>query len=141
VKICDRDDIDAMISDLMLAYGEDIDCNAFRDELLQFLRFTKQESVQTPSDIYKILTQGLKATFPNVETILRIYLTIPISNATGERTFSALKRVKSYLRNSMGQERLASLSILCIESDETKKCDFNVQIDAFAKLKCRKKPL
>lgn len=35
-----------------------------------------------------------------------MYLTIPVTTATAERTFSALKRVKSYLRSSMTQERL-----------------------------------
>ena len=74
-----------------------------------------------------------------METILRIYLTIPISNASGERSFSVLKRVKNYIRNSIDQDRLGNLALLCIESAETKKANFDQQIDDFARLKCRKK--
>ena len=43
----------------------------------------------------------MASTFPNVAIILQIFLTIPASNASGERSFSVLKRVKTYLRNSM----------------------------------------
>ena len=37
-------------------------------------------------------------TFPSVAIILRIYLTLPVANTEGERSFSSLKRVKNYLR-------------------------------------------
>jgi hypothetical protein len=42
-----------------------------------------------------------------------IIWTIPASSSSAERSFSALKRIKTYLRNTQGQER--SLAILCIE--------------------------
>ena len=54
---------------------------------------------------------------PNFSSLFRIYLTFPISSATGERSFSCLKRVKTWLRNTIGQERLSSLEILNIEKD------------------------
>ena len=41
-----------------------------------------------------------------VDKLIKLYLTIPVTTATAERTFSALKRVKTYLRSSMTQERL-----------------------------------
>ena len=37
---------------------------------------------------------------------------LPATNATSERAFSALKRVKTCLRNSMSQSRLVSLMLL-----------------------------
>jgi len=55
--------------------------------------------------------------FPNVLTALRILVTIPITVASGERSFSKLKLIKSYLRSSMEQERLNNLTILSIEND------------------------
>lgn len=44
-----------------------------------------------------------KNIFPNVHYLLKILCTLPVSTATPERTFSTLKRLKTYLRNSMGQ--------------------------------------
>ena len=113
----------------------------FEDELDQFMILAKNENITNLFDMYQLVVRGLQSTFPNVETILRIYLTIPISNASGERSFSVLKRVKNYIRNSIDQDRLGNLALLCIESAETKKANFDQQIDDFARLKCRKKAL
>jgi hAT family C-terminal dimerisation region len=35
-----------------------------------------------------------------------------VSNATAERSFSALKRLKTYLHSTMGEERLTGLALL-----------------------------
>ena len=39
-----------------------------------------------------------------VHRLLHIYLTIPLTSATAERTFSALRQLKSYLRSTMTQK-------------------------------------
>lgn len=63
------------------------------------------------------VAKNMSCTFPNMETLLQIFLTIPVSTTSGERSFSALKRVKPYLRNSMGEKRFNSLALLYIEQD------------------------
>ena len=57
----------------------------------------------------------------------------------GERSFSKLKLVKNYLRNTMGQDRLNSLTLLSIEHEQLRKLDFTSVINKFAALKARKK--
>ena len=52
--------------------------------------------------------------FPNIHMILKVLLTMPVSTATAERPFSTLTRLKTYLRNTMGDERLTSLALLNI---------------------------
>jgi len=74
---------------------------------------------------------------PQTVKLLTIAATLPVSNASCERSFSALKRIKTYLRNTMGQERLSSLSILCVESRLADKLDNDKVIDVF-NLKPRK---
>jgi len=61
-----------------------------------------------------------------------VALTLPISSATCERSFSALRKIKTWLRVSMRQDRLTDLSILYIEKDLTKSINVNKVIDAFA---------
>ena len=39
-----------------------------------------------------------------------------------ERTYLSLKRIKTYLRNTMGQSRLNSLSVISIGRDLIKNC-------------------
>ena len=52
-----------------------------------------QSSVR-PEACYRFVVEsgGLKETFPNVEIFLKISLTLPVSNASGEKSFNALKR-------------------------------------------------
>ena len=55
--------------------------------------------------------------FPQVFTLLRLLFVIPATSATSERSFSALRRVKTYLRTTMTQERLNNLIVLHIHRD------------------------
>ena len=54
--------------------------------------------------------------FPNLAKLLTILLTLPVTNAEAERSFSVLKLVKTHLRSSMGQERLNGLALLAVHS-------------------------
>ena len=80
-------------------------------------------------------------TFPNVAIILPIYLTLPVANTEGERSFSALKRVKNYLRSSLTPDHVCDFCIVAIEKRFTKSMSFEVIIDKFAAAKCRKHQL
>ena len=44
-------------------------------------------------------------------------VTLPVSTASVERSFSALKRIKTYARNRTGQARLSALASMAIERD------------------------
>jgi hypothetical protein len=58
-----------------------------------------------------------KSSFPNVYKLVQVVMTIPISSSTCERSFSAMRRFKNWLRTSIGQERFIKLSTLSIERD------------------------
>lgn len=55
--------------------------------------------------------------FPNIWKLLQVLATIPKSTATPERTFSSLKRFKTYLRNSTGETRLNGLALMSIHRE------------------------
>ena len=74
----------------------------------------------------------------NVCIALRILLTLPISLASGERSFSKLKLIKTYIRSSMSQQRLVGLSMISIEHDIAKNIDLKQLVTAFAKQKARR---
>ena len=56
---------------------------------------------------------------PSVHHLLRLYMTIPISSATSERTFSAMRRLMTYLRSSMTEKRLNHCLLLHIHKLKT----------------------
>lgn len=76
--------------------------------------------------------------FPNIWISLRILLTIPVTVASGERRFLKLKLIKTYLRSTMGNEKLTYLAINFIENEIAQKMDFSENIKNFAKSNARK---
>ena len=76
--------------------------------------------------------------FPNAFIAYRIMLTIPVTVASAERSFSKLKLIKSYLRTTMLQERLSGLAMLSIENDLLDKLEYSDLINKFASQKARK---
>ena len=61
-----------------------------------------------------------------LKTVCRLFqllMILPATNATSERSFSALRRIKSYLRNTMSQARLNHLMILHYHQDVCDKLD------------------
>jgi len=70
--------------------------------------------------------------FPNIRTVLRVSAPRPSSTASNERCFSALKRLKTYLRSTMLQDRLSGLAMRHIRHDIP--VPVNIIIDHFADL-------
>ena len=55
--------------------------------------------------------------FSEVDKLVRIYMTIPVTTTTVERSFSALRRIKTYLRSTMTEARLNNLMLLHAHTD------------------------
>jgi hypothetical protein len=55
--------------------------------------------------------------YPCIQVLLQILATLPISTATAERTYSTLRRLKTYLRSTMQEDRLNGLTHLTINRD------------------------
>jgi len=92
----------------------------------------------TPLDLLSFIVSYGDDVFPNLRIALQILLTIAVSIASCERSFSKLKLILSYLRASMGQQRLVDLAILSVERETLESTDFDDIIDKFAAVKARK---
>lgn len=57
--------------------------------------------------------------FPNVQMLLKILCTLPVTTATNERSFSTLRLIKTYLRNTMSENRLNGCASLSIHRDRS----------------------
>ncbi|XP_022160851.1 zinc finger MYM-type protein 1-like [Myzus persicae] len=67
--------------------------------------------------------------FPILVDVFKLFLTIPMNSASCERSFSCLRRLKNYLRTTMGQTRLSDLGLLYIHKD--KEVNKDAVIDEF----------
>lgn len=74
--------------------------------------------------------------FPSIMRALVNYLTIPPTTCTVERSFSTLRRIKTWLRSTMSEERLSSLSLLSIHRCRVQELNLEeLAIDKFSKQK------
>ena len=106
-------DITSKCEKLTRYYDNDIEPDFEKD----FRLFTKYGDFKTGAKMITFLHENkLITSFPNVHIALRIYLSIFGSSCESKRSFSVLKRIKDYQRSTMGQSRLAALSLLAIES-------------------------
>uniref|UniRef100_A0A8C9Y5M1 HAT C-terminal dimerisation domain-containing protein n=1 Tax=Sander lucioperca TaxID=283035 RepID=A0A8C9Y5M1_SANLU len=91
--------------------------------------------LQILSYIYR---NNLVELYPNLSIALRLMTTVPVTVASGERSFSRLKLIKTHLRSTMLQERLSALAQISIEHEVTKSLDKDELIRAFSALKHRR---
>ena len=89
-----------------------------------------------PKTICQVLGGINAMAYPNVTRILHLLLVIPVTTATVERSNSALKIIKTDLRNRMTQERLNALILLYVHKTIT--IDYERVLDRFAKAKPRR---
>lgn len=75
--------------------------------------------------------EELRTLLPEVAKLVKIALTIPVTSCTSERSFSCLRRIKTYLRSTMGQARLNHLVLLHGHKDLTRNIDINRIADDF----------
>ena len=108
---------------LQAMYKDDINFNTLEFQLKmlpdlietankqQQMGIKKVTSINTICDIFNSCTFA-KTMLCEVHKIMKIYLTVPVTSATAERSFSTLRRVKNYLRTTMTEKRLNHLILL-----------------------------
>ncbi|GBM02117.1 hypothetical protein AVEN_190556-1 [Araneus ventricosus] len=93
-------------------YAHFLDLTTLLSELKLWIN--KWQDKEGPSSALEALTFCRQSSYPNVHVLLKILATLPVTTCTPERTFSSLRRLKTYLRNSTGEERLTSLALISI---------------------------
>ena len=77
------------------------------------------------------MTQAQKDLLDEVVNLMQLILVMPATNSTSERSFSALRRVKTYLRSTMGQQRLNDLLLLHVHKEITDSLNLKEVINNF----------
>jgi len=106
----------------------DIDANELYMELKFLQDFMPKENMG-PVEFLKFLKRH--DSFPNASIAYRVLLTIPVTVASAERSFSKLKLLKSYLRSTMIQQRLTDLATIALESAVLEKIEYEPIIEEF----------
>lgn len=119
--------------------SKDLDATQLLDEIKSFQALIDNDGEKSQLEfLNKIHEIGLVPIYPNLTTALRVFLTLPVTIASAESSFSKLKLIKNYLRTTMGQERLTKLATISIESELLDCISQESVIQKFAAAKARK---
>lgn len=130
------------IEDLRRALGKydgdfDIDDLHTQLKMMKNLPGIRLKSCIELADLFRSVSAVTKNIFNEVTKLLTLLLTVPVSAATSERSFSALRRLKTYLRSTMTQKRLNHVTLLHIHKEETADIDLHEVMREFVLRKDR----
>jgi hypothetical protein len=89
------------------------------------------DNVSAVANILKKLSPDARRLFDQIEKLVRLLLVNPASSAEAERSFSALRRLKTWLRSTMGQTRLNSTAICHIHKSLLDQVDLSLLMTEF----------
>ncbi|KAF0748974.1 52 kDa repressor of the inhibitor of the protein kinase-like, partial [Aphis craccivora] len=99
----------SIIKGFQSLFDNDLDKN--RNDILELIQFYKDSDDLSDPDI--VITE-LKMW----KNLLKIVCILPVTTCTSERSFSSLRRLKTYLRSTMAENRLNGLAMLSIHREK-----------------------
>lgn len=108
------------VDEIFSAYVPDIPDDIRQSQESECLRWkSRWGKVQDlPTTIAETLLHCHPQEFPNISRAFTTLLTLPITTATAERSFSVLRRLKTYLRSTMKEDRLGGLALMHIHKHD-----------------------
>ena len=86
--------------DLIVGYPE-LNVKTLSTQLEMFRSEWKYTNVSAAVELIQNMSEDVRRLFPQVERLVRLMLICPVSSCEAERSFSSLRRLKTWLRNSM----------------------------------------
>jgi len=134
------DDLCTSATEFAKLYEDDVSQDVVRQFLSLRSCFSQAKGITVPRDALQFIVENkLQSMMPDVVTCYMLFLTLPVTVASCERSFSKLRMVKNYLRSSCGQDRLSGLALLSIESKVARSLNLDDLIKNFASMKVRRK--
>ena len=104
-------------------YGQDFNEDQLKLQLETLSANLSSSVHDLPSIIthFKSFSTAQRSLLSQVCTLLSLILVMPATNAVSERSFSALRRISTFLRTTMTQNRLNSIMVLHVHKEHTDK--------------------
>ena len=113
--------------DLAMTYNQNLS-DDFPQQLLAFRNIMMSNAtIKDLAELLIVKHSSIMTSVPDVVTVFKIFLTLPVTVASAERSFSKLKLIKNYMymRSNMSQDMLSGLSILNIENERARNSDLS----------------
>jgi hypothetical protein len=128
---------------IMAFYKDDLDADRLTLHRDMFVDIARQRNIVMNSfhDALMVLRGShsdqeggnfnLSVLLPEIAKLVCLALTIPVTTCTAERSFSTLRRLKTYLRSTMSQCRLNHVALLHVHKSLCQELDTNAVADEF----------
>ena len=106
-------------------YGSELDDNTLKTQLRKVSGICKTNQFDTGcllsdiNNLFKTLTKPKISLIFQVARLLKLILVMPATNAVSERSFSATRRLKTYLKTNMRMARLNNHMVLHVHKLRT----------------------
>ncbi|XP_070403865.1 zinc finger MYM-type protein 1-like [Nothobranchius furzeri] len=109
-------------NDMVSLYPE-LDLQKMQIQLAMFKANHTYTSCKEAAQILRGMQPEVRGLFSQVETLVRLLIVVPVSSCEAEKSFSALRRLKTWLRSTMTQLRLNSTAVCHVHRDRLKRLD------------------
>ena len=111
-------DFSSELSSICSFYGSDINRELLETQLTILKTHAQESSVTSVSSIIDFLNANAPALLSEIATVVKLILVMPATNPLSERSFSALRRIKNYLRSTMTQKRMNHLMLMSVYKED-----------------------
>ena len=124
------------LSDITSVYEADLPSPAtMQCELMRWrLKWTSTEGGDRPTSLAKAIKSCDSDGYPNIYTLLKITCTLPVTSCKCERSISVLRRLDSFIRHSMIEDRRKTFCMALIHTHCNHHVDLNEAVDIFSKV-------
>ena len=138
------------LAEIIDFYSDDSVLEKLKSELVVLYGFVKSISPpcscgsdeKSVDDLINLfLEHNCHHMLPEVSKLMKLYLIVPVSSANAERSFSVLRRTKTWLRSTVREERLSALALCNIEKEVANSLSLDDLLDQFCSAKDRRLPL
>ena len=107
----------------------------------QILRgeISKLDTLKDLAELVIIKHVSIMTSIADVSVAFKLFLTLPVTVASAERSFSKLKLIKSFLRSTLAQGRLSGLSMLSIENIRARNLNLSYRVKRFPESNAKRK--
>ena len=117
-KVVSESDWEAKFSKFLEMFKSDLPEPFYLTTELKMWETMWKTSVQPlPTTLASLLPSIDQLTFPNIYTAMKIAATLPVTTCSCERSISILRRLKTYLRNTMRQSRMSALAMIHVHRE------------------------
>ncbi|XP_063750079.1 52 kDa repressor of the inhibitor of the protein kinase-like [Eleginops maclovinus] len=131
-------DVTVDISEAVALYQDDLPSPEVIDQELKRWKLKWQVKAlhQRPSSCASAIKECDEMMYPNIFKLLKIACTLPVTSCECERSASVLRRLNTFMRSSMGEDRMSSLALIHTHYDMA--LDLDEAVDLYSKMHPRR---